>query len=77
MKHFVPPLSASFAVSCEARLYLEYMLDACTRMSGHRAGGDHAAVLGEPKTRDAVLWNLLVLGKAAKQVPSGVAGGQS
>jgi len=45
------------------------MRDACQRIIDHRSGGDRTAVLGDPKTRDAVLWNLLILGEAAKQVP--------
>lgn len=59
-------------MSREPRLYLEDMRDACARIAEHRAGGNRHAVLGDPKTRDAVLWNLLVLGEAAKQVPAEV-----
>jgi len=57
-------------VSRDSRLYLEDMRDACERIAEHRAGGDRWAVLGDPKTRDAILWNLLILGEAAKQVPN-------
>ncbi len=60
-------------MSRDARLYLEDMLDACVRITSHREGGDRSAVLGNQKTRDAVLWNLLVLGEAAKKVPAEVA----
>lgn len=56
-------------MSRDSRLYLEDMHDACERISKHRAGGDRQAVLGDPKTRDAILWNLLILGEAAKQIP--------
>ncbi len=56
-------------MSRDPRLYLEDMRDACARILEHRADGGRDAVLGDPKTRDAVLWNLLVLGEAAKQVP--------
>jgi uncharacterized protein with HEPN domain len=49
------------------------MRDACARIAEHRASGERDAVLGDPKTRDAVLWNLLVLGEATKQIPPDVA----
>ena len=57
-------------MSRDSRLYLEDMRDACERIAEHRAGGERRAVLGDPKTRDAILWNLLILGEAAKQVPT-------
>lgn len=60
-------------MSRDSRLYLEDMLDACVRITAHRGGGDRDAVLGSPKTRDAMLWNLLVLGEAAKKVPAEIA----
>ncbi len=69
----VPPSSASFAVSRDPELYLQDMRTACARIAEHRAGGDRGTVLDDPKTRDAVLWNLLVLGEAAKQVPPDLA----
>ena len=57
-------------MSRDPRLYLEDIRDACERIAEHRADRDRQAVLGDPKTRDAILWNLLILGEAAKQVPS-------
>ena len=46
------------------------MRDACERIAEHGADGDRRAVLDDPKTRDAILWSFLILGEAAKQVPS-------
>ena len=60
-------------MSRDSRLFLEDMLDACVRIDAHRGGGDRSSVRGNQKTRDAVLWNLLVLGEAAKKVPPEVA----
>jgi len=60
-------------VSRDPRLYLEDMRDACARIAEHRGYGDREAALGNRKTRDAILWNLLVLGEAAKQIPPDVA----
>ena len=62
-------------MSRNPRLYLEDMFDACVRIAEHRGGGDRDAVLGDLKTRDAALWNLLVLGEAAKQVLAEVVNG--
>jgi uncharacterized protein with HEPN domain len=45
------------------------MRDACERIAERIAGGDRRAVLGDPKTRDAILWNLLILGETPKHVP--------
>jgi uncharacterized protein with HEPN domain len=56
-------------VSRDSRLYLADMRDACERIAKHRANSDRLEVLSDPKTRDAILWNLLILGEAAKQVP--------
>ena len=42
-------------MSRDSWLYLEDMLDACVRITAHRAGDDRGAVPGSPKTRDAVL----------------------
>lgn len=61
--------NANCAVSRESRLYFEDMRDACERIARHRAGGDRLDVLSDPNTRDAILWNMLILREAAKQVP--------
>jgi hypothetical protein len=49
------------------------MRDACERIAKHRANSDRLEVLSDPKTRDAILWNLLILGEAAKRVPGEIA----
>jgi len=49
------------------------MLNACVRIIAHRGGDERSAVLENQTTRDAVLWNLLVLGEAAKKIPDDIA----
>jgi hypothetical protein len=68
VRHSDRPSSATRAVSRDPQLHLEDMRDACERISEHRAVRDLHEVPGDPKTRDAIFWNLLILGEAAKQV---------
>lgn len=56
-------------MSRDARLYLIDMRDACARILSHRGGASRELFFEDAVVRDAVLWNLLVLGEAAKQVP--------
>ena len=56
-------------MSRDARLYLIDMRDACSRIMHHRGGMPRELFFVNDLARDAVLWNLLVLGEAAKQVP--------
>ena len=56
----------------DPRLYLEDMLAAARRVIDHAADRDRQALFADAKSRDAVLWNLLVLGEAAKNVPDDV-----
>ncbi|MGB5451333.1 MAG: DUF86 domain-containing protein [Sedimenticolaceae bacterium] len=56
-------------MSRDARLYLIDMRDACARIMHHCGGLSGEQFFANELARDAVLWNLLVLGEAAKQVP--------
>ena len=56
-------------MSRDARLYLIDVQDACARIVHHRARMPREVFFANDLARDAVLWNLLVLGEAAKQVP--------
>jgi uncharacterized protein with HEPN domain len=55
-------------------MYLEDMRHACHRILSETHGADRNEVFGDPRTRDAVLWNLLTLGEAAKAVPQDMRG---
>lgn len=57
-------------MSRDLRLYLEDMRDACRRIVAHAQGPAERDLLADSKTRDALLWNLLVLGEACKCVPA-------
>lgn len=59
-------------MSRDPKLYLDDMRAACRRVIEHSAGMTRAAFFGDAKAVDAVLWNLLVLGEAAKNVPDEV-----
>ena len=56
-------------MSRELRLYLEDMLAACEKVQRLTRGLDLTAFRADERTFDAVCWNLLVLGEAAKAVP--------
>ena len=49
-------------------LYLHDMLDACEKIVAYTTGMDQAAFLGDGRTYDAALRNLIVLGEAAAHV---------
>lgn len=53
-------------------LYLEDMLEAARRMEGYLQGMDRGAFEEDPRTIDAVIRNLEILGEAAKRVPEEV-----
>lgn len=48
------------------------MYDACVRLRDHTEGLERSALFADSKTRDAALWNLLILGEAAKRVPDDI-----
>ena len=64
-----PWSSARRSVSRELRLYLEDMLAACEKVLRLTRGLDLETLRADERTFDAVCWNLLVLGEAAKAVP--------
>lgn len=47
--------------------YVEHILEAVRRIREYTAGGE-ADFLGDPRTQDAVLRNLQILGEAAKKI---------
>jgi len=51
------------------RLYLEEIVEACDRVLAYIQGKDRATFFSDRVTRDAVLWNLLTIGEAIKNVP--------
>lgn len=53
-------------------LYLEDMLEATRRLAEYLEGVDRAAFEADPRTVDAVLRNLEILGEASKRVPAEV-----
>ncbi len=52
------------------RVRIEDMLEAIERITRYVDGMDAAAFVADPRTQDAVLRNLEVLGEAAKRIPS-------
>lgn len=50
-------------------VYLEHVLEAVKRIREYTLGGK-AALFADPKTQDAVIRNLQILGEAAKRVSS-------
>lgn len=59
-------------MSRDTSLYLRDIVEACDRIHSHLTNKSRDEVLGDQKTRDAILWNLLVIGEAAKRVPDDV-----
>ncbi len=53
-------------------LYLEDMLEAAQRMNDYLQGVDRDAFAADPRTIDAVVRNLEILGEAAKRIPDEV-----
>ncbi len=53
-------------------LYLEDMIEAGMRIASYTAGMGFATFSGDPRTIDAVVRNLEILGEAAKRVPDEV-----
>lgn len=56
----------------DSRVYLEDMLAAAEKVARYAAGMTRAALADDPKTLDAILRNLEVIGEAAKNVPAAV-----
>lgn len=56
-------------MSRDAGLYLEDIREAADRVRRYTEGMDIQGFVGDRRTYDAVLYNLLVIGEAAKNVP--------
>ena len=56
----------------ESRVYLEDVLEAIGRIEDYCRGLDRSSFGKEPKTVDAVVRNLEIIGEAVKRVPEGV-----
>ena len=56
-------------MSRDPLLYVRDMRDACTAVLTHAQGLTRDAFFADAKVLHATLWNLMVLGEAAKRVP--------
>jgi uncharacterized protein with HEPN domain len=59
-------------MSRDARLYLDDIAEAAARITEYVQGMDSAAFQADPRTRDAVIRNLEIIGEAARALPEGV-----
>jgi len=50
--------------------YLQHLLDAILRVESYTTGLDQAAFLGDPRTQDAVVRQLEIIGEATKKLAS-------
>jgi len=53
----------------DAKVYLQDILAAIVKIEGYTVGMNQAAFEGDPRTVDAVLHNLEIVGEAAKRIP--------
>jgi uncharacterized protein with HEPN domain len=56
----------------DSSVYLEDILTAAARIASYVEGHDRASFGNDPKTVDAVVRNLEIIGEAVKQIPAGV-----
>ena len=56
-------------MSRDLLLYLRDMRDACAAVEAHASGLSRKELFADTKALHATLWNLTVLGEAAKRVP--------
>lgn len=56
-------------MSRDSRLYLEDILEAAIRVRTYLAGASRQTLDSDLRTRDAVLYNLGVIGEAVKKLP--------
>jgi uncharacterized protein with HEPN domain len=59
-------------VSRDPGLYVKDTVAACERVIAYAGDRSRAELFADTQARDAILWNLLVLGEAAKSVPEDV-----
>ena len=53
----------------DVRLYLDDMLEAVTKIRDYTTGMDYDTFINDPKTQDAVVRNLEIIGEAAGRLP--------
>ena len=56
----------------DIRLYLDDMLEAVTKILDYTTGMDYDAFINDPKTQDAVVRNLEIIGEAAGRLPEDI-----
>jgi len=56
----------------DSSVYLEDILTAAARIASYVQGYDRTSFGSDPKTVDAVVRNLEIIGEAVKQIPAGV-----
>ena len=56
----------------DVRLYLDDILEAITKIRDYTAGIDFDAFIKDPKTQDAVIRNLEIVGEAAGRLPQNI-----
>jgi uncharacterized protein with HEPN domain len=57
-----------------ADLYLVDILDAAGAIARSLRGLSFDEFVGQTETRDAVMWNLMILGEASTKLPAGLRG---
>lgn len=55
----------------DERLYVSDILTAIDRILAYTAAGDRAAFLTDPKTQDAVIRNIVIIGEAVRGISEG------
>lgn len=56
----------------DARLYLDDILEAIEKIHAYTGEMTYEAFVGDPKTQDAVIRNLEIIGEAASRLPDSV-----
>ncbi|MGK7959385.1 HepT-like ribonuclease domain-containing protein [Crocosphaera sp.] len=56
-------------MSRELRLYLQDICDCIDKIKSYTEGINYQELVQDPKTLDAVIHNLLIIGEATKQIP--------
>jgi uncharacterized protein with HEPN domain len=54
------------------RLYADDIIEACGKVRRYVAGMTYEAFVADERTLDAVIWNIEVIGEAAKKLPDDV-----
>jgi uncharacterized protein with HEPN domain len=56
-------------MSRDLKLYLQDICDCIDKIKDYTKGMDYQELVQDPKTLDAVIHNLLIIGEATKQIP--------